>query len=333
VGETALKSARAYRWLHGALFAGLLWAVLNSLSFAPYASIPFLVIATGAAALVAPAVAVAITVALITLPLLAADLVTGLVFLLLAVVLFPFLSRDSGSVFLVLAYGVLLAYVGPVWTAVALAGLLFGASEGAALAALTCITVQFTARLAGATHAGMVATGATSAGMPLLAGGPVDMLDLAWLEGAFAASDPAVLLGVLPGSGAIPLLVLQPLAWAAGAAVTGALLRPASSPYRKLSALGASAAGVAVAAAAHLIILGTYSALPPAGAAATLSLSLACALLFAGVREWILTPATAARRSTRPAPASAGADVEELLRLIATSEDTLAKEHATTATG
>ncbi|MFU8891405.1 MAG: adenylate/guanylate cyclase domain-containing protein [Anaerosomatales bacterium] len=326
-----VKNERVYRWVHGALFAGLLWAALTSLPFAPYATIPFLVLAAGVAAVVAPAAAVLMTAGLLALPLLAADLVIGLVFIILVVVLFPFLARHSGGAFLVVAYGVLLSYAGPAWAVVAVAGLMFGASGGAALAALACIATQFSARLAGLVHAGVVASGAPATASPVLANLPTDMLDLAWLQTAFEAADPSVFLGTLPGAAAMPLFVLQPLAWAAGAATTGALLRPAGSRHRALSALVAAPAGVIVAATAHLIVLGAYEALPPAGAAVALSLSLGCALFFAGVREWVFSPVIARRRPARPAGIGEGVDVDELLRLIASAEDTLASQHATTA--
>lgn len=326
----AVKNERAYRWVHGALFAGLLWATLTSLSFAPYSTIPFLVLATGVTAVLAPTAAVLLTAGLIALPLLAADLVTGLVFIILAVVLFPFLERHSGGAFLVVAYGVLLAYAGPAWAVVAVAGLLFGASGGAALAALACVTTQLSARLAGLAHAGVVASGAPATASPVVANATADMLDLAWLQTAFEAADPSAFLGTLPGAAALPLFVLQPLAWAAGAAVTGAILRPAGNRYRTLSALVAAPAGVVVAATAHLFVLGAYEALPPGSAVAALSLSLGCALLFAGVREWVFSPVVARRRPARPI--GEAADVDELLRLIATAEDALASQHATTAT-
>ncbi|MDF1541772.1 MAG: adenylate/guanylate cyclase domain-containing protein [Anaerosomatales bacterium] len=330
--RTTFKNERVYRWVHGALFAGLLWSGLTSLSFAPEATIPFLALATGIAAVLAPAAAVLMTAGLIALPLLAADLVTGLVFLILSVVLFPFLARHSGGAFLVVAYGVLLAYAGPAWAVVAVAGLLFGSSGGAALAALACIATQLSAGLAGLAHAGVVASGAPATASPVLSNLPGDMLDLAWLQTALEAADPSAFLAALPGAATLPLFVLQPLAWAAGAAVTGAILRPAGSRYRTLTALVAAPAGVAVAATAHLVVLGAYDALPPVNAAAALSASLGCALLVSGVRDWVFSPVVARRLPAQHAGIGEGADVDELLRLIASAEDTLASQHATTAT-
>jgi hypothetical protein len=303
VSLAARVNDRTYRWVNGGLFAAATWLALDALAVGPAGLVPLLALVTGVAAIVAPQLAVALAIGLVSVPLLAADLMTGLVFLLAAVLLFPFLCRDAGGVFLMLAYAVVFAFAGPIWAVAALAGLMLGASEGAAAAALACIVVQWAALLSGRSYAGMVASGSTGTGLGGLGAPPPDLLGFGWLPTAIDAFSTEAFIGLLPSPGSLPVILLQAAAWAAGAAVAGSILRSASSPHRKISALAAAGAGTAVAAIGHVIVLGVYDALPADTATAALSTSIVLALAVTAIREWVFPLAQVARRPLREAVA------------------------------
>lgn len=292
---TAHVNARTYRWLNGGLFGMATWLVLDALAISPAGLVPLLALLTGVAALVAPQLAVGLAIGLVSVPLLAADLMTGLVFLLAAVLLFPFLCRESGGVFLMLVYAVVFAFAGPIWAVAALAGLMLGASEGAAAAALACVVVQWTALLSGHAYAGTLASGSTGTGLAGLGTPRPDLFTFGWLPGAADALRTEAFIGLLPSPGSLPVIMLQAAAWAAGAAIAGLLLRPASSPYRKVSALAAAGAGTAVAAIGHMIVLGAYDALPAGSVTAAMSTSIVLALAVTAIREWVFPRVPASR--------------------------------------
>jgi hypothetical protein len=304
VSLTAHVNARTYRWVNGGLFATATWLALDALAISPGALTPLLALMTGVAAVVAPQLAVGLAIGLVSIPLLAADLMAGLVFLLAAVLLFPFLCRESGGVFLMLAYAVVFAFAGPIWAVAALAGLMLGASEGAAAAALAFLVVQWTALLSGRSYVGMVASGSTGTGLAGLGTPQPDLLAFGWLPAATDALGTEALIGLLPSPGFLPVILLQAAAWAAGAAVAGSLLRSASSPYRKISALAAAGAGTAVAAIGHMVVLGAYDALPAGTATAALSTSIVLALAVTAIREWVFPLVPVAQRPLREALAA-----------------------------
>jgi hypothetical protein len=290
--------------LNGGLFGTATWLALDALAISPGGLVPLLALVTGAAAVVTPQLAVGIAIGLVSIPLLAADLMTGLLFLLAAVLLFPFLCRESGGVFLMLVFAVVFAFAGPIWAVAALAGLMLGASEGAAAAALACVVVQWAALLSGHSYAGTVASGSTGTGLAGLGTPQPDLLTFGWLPGATDALSTEAFIGLLPSPGSLPVIVLQAAAWAGGAAVAGMLLRPASSPYRKVSALAAAGAGAAVAAIGHMIVLGAYDALPAGGVTAALSTSIVLALAVAAIREWVFPRVPATRLPLQDAVAA-----------------------------
>ncbi|MDY0088003.1 MAG: adenylate/guanylate cyclase domain-containing protein [Coriobacteriia bacterium] len=323
-------SSHVHRGLVGMVYFALTWPLLLTLSFTPAPLIPLLAAATGIAGFISPDLGVALSLGLVALPLLAADVFTGMVFLLCAAVFFPFLARRSGTVYLLIGGAVVLAAAGPVWAIAALAGFLLGPAAGAGAAALACLCVQAAAILAAHTHVGMVASAAAGPGLAGITSPPADLIGLAWLASSVQALDPAPLLGVLPAGDAIPLIIGQVAAWVGGAAVAGLLVRPARHPRRAASALIAVAAGVTTTALAHVAVLGMNDALPDSGVRSAFAASLALGLSAVVLREWIFPPAPrpgTVARSSRP-----HRDVDALLQTIAQAEDELTSKHVTTAT-
>jgi class 3 adenylate cyclase len=125
-------------------------------------------------------------------------------------------------------------------------------------------------------------------------------------------------------------LIAQPVVWVLAAAVAGLIARrpgPRTTPWVRLIAVGC---GVAVAWGGDAVMrMGMGTQFLGADSMVALVSSLALALAFVAARETVFSA-----RSVEPSPtphsismAAEDADVDELLRLIATAEDKLASQH------
>lgn len=319
------------RGLTGVVLSALMWPLLSRLSFTPAALIPLVAAATGIAAFISLDLGVALSLGLLALPLLAADVVTGIAFLLGVAVAFPFLTRESGVVHLVVLSALVFSTAGPLWAVAAVAGVLLGPAAGAGAAALACLCVQAAAILAGQAHFGMIASATSGIGIENIGSPPADLIGLGWLPSSVQALDPGPLLAVLPSGDAMPLVLGQAAAWVGGALVAGLIVRPAGHPHRRLSALIAVVAGVATTALAHLAVLGANDALPISGTSRTFALSFALGVSAIALREWVFPPKIRQRRSVvRSSAVDSG--VSDLLKSMALAEEELTSRHVTTTT-
>lgn len=328
------KNEPLLKWVRAALFFALTGWVLQSMSFAPAAAGWGFAAAAGVVALFSPGIAVLIAIIAMGLPLMAADFIVGAAFLIIGFAAVQYLGQDNGRAFLVLVAAFACVVAGPTWAAIVIAGYLFGASEGAVAAILACLLVEAAGLVVGKQWIGIVWTGGSGTALIDFAKAPSNLLSFGWLSASLAALDPAAALGAITGAGSKTLLVVQPVVWAIAAAVPGLLRRhPAQSGPRLVSGLAASAAGVGTAAVGTAIAL-TVLGHAPAGwgsiGVATAG-SLVVALAVAALWDTLFAPLP--RRAiapTRPGSMSAeDADVDELLRLIATAEDQLASKHTT----
>jgi class 3 adenylate cyclase len=167
------------------------------------------------------------------------------------------------------------------------------------------------------------------------------MFALGWLGGHLGSIDPSDVNAIATAFSKLKspvMLLLQPVAWAAGAALAGYVRRLLAG---RIGAVRASIAGAAAGVA--LLAGGTVVAYSSAGLAApsgqimlAAAESAVLALAFAAMWEafFPLTPVVAPGKGTFNRPASVAtedADVDELLRLIANAEDKLTTEHTTNA--
>ncbi len=320
------------RWVRAGLFVALSWWALAGLSFTPPGATPVLAFIVGATALFAPGIAVLIAIVLMALPVLAADIVTGALFLLLGLAAIQYLALGRGRGFLFLGYAFLLAALGPAWAIPALAGLWLGASEGAVVALLACVALQVSGIIAGDPAVGPVVTGAGETVLGLGQDGE-SLLTLGWLSGAFDDLSYSHLADAFSSVRYVSLLIVQPFIWAAGAAVAGSITIRETGVRRAGFSVAAAAAGVVVTAVASVI---AASALAEAPFTTDIVFWTVSALLIAGtasvLREILfpLPPAavdTPAIPTTQVSLSAEEADVDELLRLIAHAEDELASKH------
>jgi len=329
------RNDQILRWLRAAAFAGLTGWALSSMSFNPGAAALGIALTTGVVALFAPGIAVLIAVVAMGLPLLAADLLAGAVFLVVGFAAVQYMGQDNGRAFLAIMAAFLAATYGPVWAVIAIAGYVMGASEGAVVAILACLVIEAAGLLTGAGSIGLVHTGGTPPPVVSFADAPANLLSFGWLKSSIDSLDPNALVRALSDAPAKALLILQPIIWAGGASVAGLLKRPAEDKQRAVFSLVAGAASVTALAVASVVALNAFAPTAPAMASivtATVA-SLAGALAFNAAWEWVFPPigrAAAAATATRHGSMSTeDADVDELLRLIATAEDQLTSKHTT----
>lgn len=328
------RNEEILRWLRAAAFAGLTGWALTSMSFNPGAAALGIALATGVVALFAPGIAVLIAVVAMGLPLLAADLLAGAAFLVVGFAAIQYLGQDNGRAFLAIMAAFLAATYGPVWAVIAIGGYVMGASEGAVVAILACLAIEAAGLLTGAGSVGLVHTGGTPPAVVSFADAPANLLSFGWLKASIDSMEPGAMVRALSDAPAKALLILQPVIWAAGASVAGLLKKPAEDNRRAVFGLVAGAASVAALAAASVLALNAFAPTAPSMAAIMTAFvaSLVAALAFNAVWEWVFPPVPrkAAVPATRPGTMSTeDADVDELLRLIATAEDQLTSKHTT----
>jgi class 3 adenylate cyclase len=329
------KNKRLLIWLRASAVGAVTWIGLDAMHVRPPWVSVALAVVVGALAVATPELGVLAAVTALSVPLLAAQPVLGLAVLVLGVVSVRYLGADGGRAFLIVGISMLGAFFGPVWAGVALAGYLLGAGEGALAAAVACVIVEALGVGLGRQTIGVVVTGGAPNALMVFDQMPVTLLSSVWLRESLGALDTASVNRVVGGVASItqPLvLVVQPMLWAAGAAVAG-LVR-AEAVRRDKSALGwaAAPAGTAVPAAGAAVVF-SLAGIPAPWSAVALAFasSVLAALVFIVVWERVF----ALERKVQPVSArpvsmsSEDADVDELLRLIATAEDRLASKHTT----
>jgi class 3 adenylate cyclase len=329
------KNEQLLMWLRAVVVAGVTWAGLNAMHVAPSWLGVTLAALAGVLTLASPELGVLAAVASLSMPMIAAQPVLGLGVLVLGVVAVRYLGADGGRAFLVIGISLIGAFLGPVWVGVALAGYLLGAGEGALAAAVACVIVEVLGIALGRQTLGVVIIGGPSAALLAFGQMPATLLSSAWLREAFTTMNPASVNRVIAGfSSTRPLmLVAQPALWAAGAAAAGLVRDEALRRKNGWLNFAAVAAGTAVPALGTVLVFWIAATPVPAAALGIAFLSSASiAMAFVAVWERLLpvqkqAPAGSARRMSM---SSEDADVDELLRLIATAEDKLASQHTTT---
>jgi len=323
------KNEALLGWVRAAAIAAFTWYALAGAEVRPLWLAPLLGVLAGALMLASADLGVLAAILALSIPVIAVQPLAGIALLVMGVVAIRYLAADGAAVFLVIAAAVVGANVGPVWLAVALAGYFLGATEGALTAAVACLTVEIIGVALGKPALGITLTGGSQA-LVSFAHAPESLLAGGWIADSFSG------LGVESVNRLISTVsrVSQPVAllaqagvWAAGAAATGAIKHATRSSRNELARLGSVSAGVGVAAAGTFAVysmIGMSLPMTPWLIATVSSLLLAWAFVAARERLFPVLIATPKRSVSM---ASEDADVDELLRLIATAEDKLASQH------
>jgi len=319
-------------WLRAAGIALATYAGLLGMQMRPAWGAALLALIVGGLAVASVDLGVTVAVLFLAIPIVAVNPVLGIAFAVLAVISVRYLGADGGRVFLLIATALFGAVYGPVWAAVAIAGFLMGATEGAIAAAAACLAVEAAGMAfgAGALYGGVM-VGGTPAGLVDLANAPESLFAPQWVSAAFSSINAGSVDSLINGVAGVqsPLaLALQPAIWALGAVVTAMLARPACKRGSVTLIAGSVAVGVLVPAVGA-VVLHMALDLPVQWVPiviATVS-SAAIAAAFAVIYQ-VGFPLIAA--PVKSSVATEDAEVDELLRLIATAEEKLATQHTTT---
>ncbi len=328
-------NARTLDWIRAAFLATFIAVALVVMPFFPTPLIVALALATGAIALFSPSLAALFVVIVAGIPVLAADFVVGILFLIVGLAATQYLTANRAEGFLVIAAAVLAVVLHAEWGVAVLAGYLLGSASGAVTAAIACVLIETAGLLLGVDAIGTLSVGGTSPGVLAFASAPDAALGFGWLGSAVAAAEPGRVLDALLGARNAVLLAVQPLIWAGGAIIGGLFRRPGAPRIRAVVGVGVGVLAVGAVSSAALAALGHT---PAAGLLAlTAGASLLAGVAVTAASEWLFPrsaiPTAAPATATPPTHGlrTEDADVDELLGLIASAEDELATKHTTEA--
>ncbi len=337
-GRAKRKNETLLRWLGMAAITAATYVGLLGMDFRPGWGAAALALAAGALGYLSIDLGVLVAVLALGLPLVAANPVVGLLFIVLGVVGIRYLGADGGAVFFVVAASIAGAFLGPVWAGAALAGLLLGTGEGALAAAISCLAVEALGVSLGRATINATITGGTS---PLVSftNAPANMFSGGWISETFATVGTDSVNGFVATIAATRFpaaLLVQIGLWSLAAVATSLIAREARRRRNRFLVVAAPGIGAVVPALGMLLypaVAGPEVALTATAIAAVTSAAVAMAVAVLWERAFPLLPKPAA------APAAAGAstlsmaaedaDVDELLRLISTAEDKLTADHTT----
>lgn len=312
------------RYVSALALATVTWMAASQMPFYP----PWLQLAlaagVGALAALSPGNASVVFVLALSLPVVAADFVAGMVLVLAGLIVTQYLAAGRAGAFVLAAVGVAGLSFGAGWAAVAVAGYLLGRSRGAVAAGTMALAAIVLGLLLGIPVAGVLATGGHAPGLVALAAPPEAPLGFGWVIPGLKAADAQAFFGVFTSLERPVLVVAQIALWAAAGAA-GAFVRRAK-PALVLGAVAAIVVGLAVG---QFALDAAFAGPVTANALLTaVAISLPFALAVTAAELWVFP---LARTGPRVAEAGRERDVDELLRVIASAEDELAQRHNTEA--
>ncbi len=326
------------RWLIAFAFGVSSWFALSGMQFSPPAAAALLAVAVGGIALFSTDVAAAAFVLTASIPLLAANAVVGLAFLVVGLAATQYLGGDVIPILLVVAAAFVGAVLGPVWAVPVLAGYLLGSRTGTLAALVACIVLEVAGVVLGDTWSSTLFLGGTKA-FVVFTDTPENLLTFAWVGPAFrsiGAESAKNVWSALTETRSVAVLLIQPIVWALAATLAGGLRRPAEDSRQLSMSIVASVAGVVIVA---LGSLATYAAFNIELDAGAILLWGAVSALIAAVgavvwdRFFRIVPPPVVEGAAVPfgqrSAAAEDADVDELLRLISSAEDKIANQHTT----
>lgn len=334
--RTERKNARLLPWLRAVVLGGVTVVALLAMPFYPGWAIGVAALAVAALAYSSPALAALLLVGVASLPVLAADFVVGILFLIVGFSATQYLAADRAGGFIAIALAVVLLPFGGAWGIAVLAGYLFGSGPGAVAAAVACILIEVSGVLLGAPSLGVVHAGGEPARAVLaFTTAPPAPFAFRWLAAGIAEARPAEVASVIASAKPVTLLLVQPALWAAAGALGGVFRRPAVGPSARVRALVGLAGSTIVLALLSIAAMQFLGGSVPTSALVTgAAVSLVLAILVGAAGEWAFPLFEVA---AQPAPQSAhgvraeDADVDELLRMISSAEEELTSRHTTDA--
>lgn len=317
------------RYLGAALFAATTVVTLSRLPFYPDWVVPIIVVAIAGLAIATPAAAAPAFVLACALPIARADATVGALALVFGMLIAWALRGRGGIGFLLVALTPVAVLVRAEWALAPLAGYLLGRRLGAGTAWTACALIIAAGLLAGHPSVGATVTGGHPPGLFILDRQAAPVSSLRWLGEAIARIAPGRLVDTVRAAENPGLLVLQPLVWAAASVVASAFRGPRARG-RALVGVGLGVGFIAFVTIATARAIG--GPVPMSVYVTVTTVSLAVALGVTAASEWFFpTLTTAVPARAESAVRTDDAEVDELLRLIASAEDQLATRHRTHA--
>ncbi len=188
------------------------------------------------------------------LPVLAANFVVGILFLILGFSATQYLGADQAKGFLVVMLAAVAIPFHAEWAVIILAGYLIGSGQGAVAALLACLLLQMAGALLGLHDLGSIVVGGVRPGVLAFGAAPEAPFAFGWLAPSIAGADPSSVLTSITAARPIAPLVAQPLLWGLGAALGGMLRRPHEGGARLTTVAGAGGLTVALSVASALTV-------------------------------------------------------------------------------
>lgn len=332
---TPRRNAPLLMGLRAAAIAALVWMAMSGMHARPSWLVAAFALGAGGLALLNPEIGVLVAIAGLCLPILAVNAIVGVVLLVGLFAAERYLGGGGAEEFLLIGLAIIGALFGPAWAAAALAGYLLGPATGALAAAVACLTIELLGILSGQSTIGVLATGGHLPAQLNFAHAPESLLSVGWIGTTFKAVSPAAMtsLGATFAHVATPAaLLVQPVLWALAAVVAGVVVRRAGSRRAIWLPLLGTAGAVALLWGGDALTHATFG-IPGADSMGALVSSLAVALGAVAAFETVFSAKQVKGTKLGPRPstmATEDADVDELLRLIATAEDQLASKHTST---
>jgi class 3 adenylate cyclase len=323
------KNAEVIRWLGGALFAALMVVALRAMPFYPPWLIALLALAAGALALSSPPLAALLFVAACGPPVLAVDFVVGVLFLIIGFSATQYLGADRAQGFVAIVLALIAIPFGAEWAVAAVTGYYVGRGRGAVAAFMTSAVIIVTGVLTGVPVLGRVITGGAEPPLLVFDRAPDAALSFGWVTEAVASADPGAVLEAFASVSPVAPLMILPIVWAAAGAIAAAMRGPEAGP----KAVAGVLASIAVLAAGTTVVDAAFGSAIGLSAIAVAAVTSAAAGTAAVIlTEWLF-PLTRVERAqpVKHGVSEEDADVDDLLRLIASAEEQIATKHRTHA--
>ena len=321
-------------WLRAAAMAGLTWGGMAAMQTHPWWLPVAIGLAVGAIALGSVELGVLLALAGSCLPILAVNPIVGIIVTVALFAAEHFLGGRKATGFVLLGLAFVGAFFGPVWAMAALAGYLLGPVEGALAAAGSCLAIEALGILTAQSAIGTLITRGPGPAVVAFAHAPDSLLAAGWIADSFRSISVAGvnrMFGAFSHLDSPVALIGQPVVWVLAAVVAGIIARrpgPRTTVWVRLVAVGCA---VAIAWGGDAVMrMGIGTQFLGADSMMALGSSLVLALAYVAARETVFSA-----EDVKPSPApphsismaAEDADVDELLRLIATAEDKLASQH------
>ncbi len=332
------RNTRALSALTAVMVSLTTYFGLASMAFNPGWGAVALALIAGALTLAATEVGVLAAVLALSIPITAAQPVVGIAFLVLGVAGVHYLGADGGRLFATIAASLGGGLLGPAWAASAAAGYALGVGEGALLAGLAAVSIQVLGVALGRERFLVTLTGGSPETRLVDFSAdkvPASLFSLDWLTTSVSSLGSGTLdtlIRALSNISDVIALVAQPLLWASAAILAGLFAQAARKRRLPFLGLGGVAIASMVPAIGAAVLLPMSEVLVPASEIATAAIGSAAAatgFAFLWNRYFPLEVMDDGQSERQGSIASEDADVDELLRLIATAEERLATDHTT----